>query len=212
MRIYVACLASYNNGVLHGRWIDAQSDADAMQEEVSAMLRESKFPNVTVACPECEGTGYASSYKPGQLCHKCKTCKSEGKVPSAEEFAIHDFDGLPSSMGEHCGLQAVADYVEFIEELTSDHCLTEDHAQDLAKAMLDNWHDLEQARSDIENYCGTHDTFRDYSDEAADEMLACHENLPDIVSRYFDYDAWERDLAIEMTALELPNGVAVFHA
>lgn len=27
-RIYVACLASYNNGVLHGRWIDANQSAD----------------------------------------------------------------------------------------------------------------------------------------------------------------------------------------
>lgn len=26
MRFYAACLASYNNGVLHGRWIDASSD------------------------------------------------------------------------------------------------------------------------------------------------------------------------------------------
>lgn len=28
-RIYVACLASYNNGVLHGKWIDATADARA---------------------------------------------------------------------------------------------------------------------------------------------------------------------------------------
>lgn len=44
MRIYVACLASYNNGVLYGRWIDASSDADEMMEEVSAMLKASPIP------------------------------------------------------------------------------------------------------------------------------------------------------------------------
>ncbi|KZE34497.1 antirestriction protein ArdA [Chelatococcus daeguensis] len=27
-RIYVACLAAYNNGYLHGAWIDADQDAD----------------------------------------------------------------------------------------------------------------------------------------------------------------------------------------
>ena len=27
-KIYVACLASYNAGILHGRWIDADQDAD----------------------------------------------------------------------------------------------------------------------------------------------------------------------------------------
>lgn len=40
-RIYVACLASYNNGILHGAWIDAAQDADAIREEVAAMLAAS---------------------------------------------------------------------------------------------------------------------------------------------------------------------------
>ena len=32
-QIYIACLASYNNGILHGRWIDAtQSEVDIMAE------------------------------------------------------------------------------------------------------------------------------------------------------------------------------------
>jgi hypothetical protein len=30
-RIYVASLSDYNNGVLHGRWIDASSDPEDMQ-------------------------------------------------------------------------------------------------------------------------------------------------------------------------------------
>jgi antirestriction protein len=42
-RVYVACLASYNNGRLHGRWIDA-TDADDMRDAVSAMLAESPTP------------------------------------------------------------------------------------------------------------------------------------------------------------------------
>ncbi len=37
-RIYVACLAAYNNGYLHGRWIDAAQDADAILSEISKML------------------------------------------------------------------------------------------------------------------------------------------------------------------------------
>ena len=40
-RIYVACLAAYNNGKLHGRWIDANQEADAIRDEVQAMLKES---------------------------------------------------------------------------------------------------------------------------------------------------------------------------
>lgn len=208
MRIYVACLASYNNGVLHGAWIDAQSDADAMQEEVNAMLRASKFPNVTVECPECDGTGLLWNGNP-ETQYECPNCR-EGRVQSAEEYAIHDFDGLPSTMGEYCGLQAVADYVEFVEEC-ADHY---GDGEELAKAMLENWHSVEDAKEALENFAGVFDRFRDYADEAADEMIQAHthgKEVPQALINYFDYDAWARDLAIEMTALDMPSGVAVFH-
>ena len=45
IRIYVACLAAYNNGVLHGRWIDADQDERAIWEEIRAMLEASPVPN-----------------------------------------------------------------------------------------------------------------------------------------------------------------------
>jgi antirestriction protein len=40
-RIYVASLSDYNNGVLHGAWIDAAQESDQLQEEVDAMLARS---------------------------------------------------------------------------------------------------------------------------------------------------------------------------
>jgi len=40
-RIYVACLAAYNDGSLHGRWIDADQEAEDIQAEVTAMLETS---------------------------------------------------------------------------------------------------------------------------------------------------------------------------
>lgn len=43
--IYVACLAAYNNGQLHGEWIDATQDPEDIQAEVSAMLAASPQPN-----------------------------------------------------------------------------------------------------------------------------------------------------------------------
>jgi len=44
-RIYVACLAAYNNGKLHGEWIDANQDADDIFTEINAMLAESPESN-----------------------------------------------------------------------------------------------------------------------------------------------------------------------
>lgn len=43
-RIYVACLAAYNNGELHGAWIDAADETDSVQEQITAMLARSPIP------------------------------------------------------------------------------------------------------------------------------------------------------------------------
>ncbi|HEY9838759.1 MAG TPA: antirestriction protein ArdA, partial [Vampirovibrionales bacterium] len=39
--IYVACLASYNSGILHGWWIDANQDPDDIQADINEMLETS---------------------------------------------------------------------------------------------------------------------------------------------------------------------------
>lgn len=44
-RIYVACLAAYNNGKLHGCWIDCDRDAEDIWAEIEKMLRKSPEPD-----------------------------------------------------------------------------------------------------------------------------------------------------------------------
>lgn len=44
-RIYVACLAAYNNGFLHGTWIDANQDEEAIRTEIQEMLAQSPIAN-----------------------------------------------------------------------------------------------------------------------------------------------------------------------
>jgi antirestriction protein len=41
IRIYVSCLAAYNNGILHGVWIDANQDEDAIRYAIHDMLKVS---------------------------------------------------------------------------------------------------------------------------------------------------------------------------
>lgn len=43
-QVFATCLAAYNNGRLHGRWIDA-TDADDMRAEIADILAESPIPN-----------------------------------------------------------------------------------------------------------------------------------------------------------------------
>ncbi|KTD56766.1 antirestriction protein [Legionella santicrucis] len=59
-QIYVACLASYNNGVLHGKWIEANQDADSIYNEVYEMLHDSPTENAEeFAIHDFEGFGSA---------------------------------------------------------------------------------------------------------------------------------------------------------
>ena len=231
MKLYAACLASYNNGVLHGRWIDASSDVDAMQEEVSAMLRESRFPNVTVIATNgyeqaALNAGWTRNAHNGMFVAPIgsetrmadyddwkELCESNGiapeTVPSAEEWAIHDYEDLPSSFGEYSGLKAIADYVELTEEF--DHI----EAGDML-AIYDDFRDVNEAREALEDrFSGIHATFRDYADEFADESIAAHSSdgrTPQFLINYFDYAAFARDLSMEMHTIDVPSGVAVFHA
>lgn len=128
-------------------------------------------------------------------------------APDAEEYAIHDYDGFPN-MGEYPSIDEVARMAALFEEF--DHI----DADDL-RAIMDNWHgDVTETADNLrDNFAGIFDTFREYADDAADEMLAAHGIKDDsIAARYFDYDAWARDLALEMTVIDCPSGVAVFHA
>jgi len=45
IRIYVVCLAAYNNGHLHGRWIDATLGESHIHSEVKTMLANSSEPD-----------------------------------------------------------------------------------------------------------------------------------------------------------------------
>lgn len=44
-RIYVASLADYNNGVLHGTWMDAAREPSAIRADIDAMLQKSRQPD-----------------------------------------------------------------------------------------------------------------------------------------------------------------------
>lgn len=44
-RIYVACLAAYNAGRLHGRWIEVDGSVEHLQSEIQSVLAESPIPN-----------------------------------------------------------------------------------------------------------------------------------------------------------------------
>lgn len=165
-QVYVACLASYNAGKLHGRWIEVSSDPDEMAESVAEMLADS---------PEA----------------------------GAEEYAIHDTEDCEGlDIGEFSSLAEIAARFEFIEDC---------HDPDLAVACLELSSDLDDARNYLDRCIGSADSFREWADEQADQMIE-ESGASEILTRYFDYDAWARDLEIEYTTGTVNGTVFVFTA
>jgi antirestriction protein len=77
-RVYVACLAAYNSGYLHGAWIDAAQEPWSIYDDVKTMLAASP-------------------------------------VAGAEEWAIHDDEGLGGvRIEEYTSFERVSDLAAFV--------------------------------------------------------------------------------------------------
>lgn len=68
--IYVACLASYNNSILYGVWIDATQSEDDIIEEIWEMLDNSPEPNAEeYAIHDYEGFGSIKIHEYESICN-----------------------------------------------------------------------------------------------------------------------------------------------
>lgn len=184
-RIYVACLASYNNGVLHGAWINANQDADQIQEDVNAILRASRFPNVSIPCPVC-----ADSVVIEGDTKDCEICNGRGEVPSAEEWAIHDYEGFAGiKLSEWESFTTVSTLAALIEE----------HGEAIALFYSnDTGRDIDSLADDFqEAYRGQHNSVKDYAGDLMDDCYGDIMNsLPDVLRFNIDYDGIARDLEL----------------
>lgn len=186
LRIYVACLASYNNGRLHGAWIDVEGkDADDLSAEIAErVLLTSPYPNVRVECPECEGDGdiQAPDALEGYRI-TCSRCGGAGTVPSAEEWAIHDHEGFGDLLGEYTPLAKVAEHAEAITAHGDAWVAYCEHVG-AEYADADDFED---------RYAGEARSEREYAEQLADD-IGLLSDVPDELARYFDWESWTRDL------------------
>lgn len=171
-RIYVACLASYNNGTLHGIWIDATQTPEVIRDEIKQMLIDSEYPNVQVDCPECVSGGYPS----------CETCNGTGKVSSAEEYAIHDHEGFQGiQIGEYASIEDVARIAELLEK----------HGEVYAAART-YYSDEEEAIDALDRYAGLFGSAKDFAEDFFCEQWLGQ--IPEPVRGYIDYESYRHDM------------------
>jgi len=125
-RIYVASLADYNAGRLHGCWIDANQPADAIREEIALMLAESKEPiaeDYAIHDYECFGDLRLSEY--------------EGVDQVAEvAFQLTEHGPVFASLLNYVGGTSYIDEaVRYIEEA---YCGEYDSLTDYAEQFIDD--------------------------------------------------------------------------
>lgn len=124
IRIYVADLAAYNNGKLHGVWIDATRDINDIQARINTMLAESPEGFVEeYAIHDYEGFGGYSvgEYEGIQSLHEIACFITEYPDLAGEllsHFGGHLEDARKAMEESYSGCyKSLADYAE---ELTDD--------------------------------------------------------------------------------------------
>ena len=147
-RIYVADLAEYNNGNLHGVWIDCEGkDAEDLQSEVSAMLKPG---NEEFAIHDHEGLGSIGEYTPlSEIAELAELVEKHGAAfiayadhvggteyarDSFEEAYMGEWDNeqayaedyFDQTMGVPDHLVAYIDYDKFTRDLFIDSMFSED--------------------------------------------------------------------------------------
>jgi len=205
-RIYVACLAAYNNGIHHGKWIDVGDDINALQAEIDDILRTSPYPNVTrlkAKCNCCEGTWIQTTHDHNALvCPECDE-KWNNEIEdneieviegfrSSEEYAIHDYEGI-SGLSEHESLEALVKIADLLEE----------HG-DAFRAIFSYHSDVERCESLLtDGYLGEFEKVEDYAYDLVNDcgML---DGMPENLRYYFDYESFARDMDLngDINAIE----------
>lgn len=149
--VYVACLASYNNGVLFGEWLDLDQFDD--KEEVLEAIKE---------------------------------ILSRSPTPGAEEYAIHDYCGLPEKFGEWPNWDEVLAFTNGLKE-----CFSEREQEAWAiYCDNENEYDFEKFR---EQYQGCWDTGADYAQNFVEDCYDLND-LPSIIAGHIDWEGIYHDM------------------
>ena len=124
IRIYVACLAAYNNGYLHGEWIDATQDMDDIQEQVQAMLKASPIEEEAEEYAIHDYEGYGSyrlgEYEGLERAHEIACFIEEhGELASdlLNQFNDNIDEATRAKEENYCGCySSIADYAQELTE------------------------------------------------------------------------------------------------
>lgn len=166
MKVWVGCLACYNEGRLVGEWLDALQAGEYVP---------------------CHRAGHEECW-----CFATDTPWITGECSPSEAQAIAEaIEALP----DHLDRDAVLAYVSGVMGYED------------VRALLRGVEPFDVSRFE-DAYRGEFEITREYTDELFDDLYA-HE-LTDSLRNYIDYEAWNRDVMMDHTAVSVGGKLYIF--
>ncbi len=125
-KIYVACLAAYNSGILHGEWIDATQDLDTIWNELRNALATSPVEDAEEwAIHDYDGFGLTSlsEYESIERVHEIALFIEENEKLGASliEHFCGNLDDAKAALENYMGCyESLEDYARQTTEETSE--------------------------------------------------------------------------------------------
>ena len=128
-RVYAACLAAYNSGRLHGRWIDATQGADHIRDEIAAMLAASPEPGAEeFAFHDSEGLGGLGEFESIDRVAALGEALDNADEPAALlAWLDNDAGNDPADFADYF-LGTWASLAEYVEDMFADYIAEADKA------------------------------------------------------------------------------------
>lgn len=169
-QIYVADLAAYNAGHLHGRWIVLEAydfDPEAVHERIKEILARGakRFGAETLSVHE--------------------------------EYAIHDYEGFgPIKIEEYASIEKVCELAETLDALESNgEGVAFGIFLDKVES-LDSFDSLDDAVEAFRDAYRGSQSLKDYAYEYVEECILSEmdKSIRLTIETYFDYEAFARDM------------------
>lgn len=167
-------------------------------------------PRVWIGCLQCYNEGkLVGDWYDAVDADEITTSALHGRKiqpKTHEELWVMDHENLPIT-GE-CSPHDAAELAGVMEEVPEG-----DRAALIAWVLsgdyVEDGDGLPSISDFEERYCGEWVSFREYAEQLGDD-IGLLDDVPEEIARYFDWDAWTRDLMFDYTTEDAPTGVYVF--
>ena len=166
--------------------------------------REETMPRIYVACLSAYNNGHLHGCwikvgEPDEIAHAVRAMLAESPMPDAEEWAIHDYEGFEGArLSEYASFETVCELAAFIAE----------HGELGAKLYAHFGDDLDQARTQFDDYAGEHKSLGEFAAELHEQTGT---TIPDALQHYIDWDSLGRDMELNGDVFTIETGFEHIH-